>query len=111
MVFHLVSCGTLVSSNSFDVNSEEIHDRSVTMALAIKEILQDPYINQSNSLFISEKATSQSRNGLKSYEVPKKLLQFMSNQITIACAIDSIHNENTRFQNHLLIVDGYESLR
>lgn len=106
MWFRLVSCGTLVLSYLFDVKLEEIHDKSLTMILAIEKVLDD---FSSNILFVREHTTSNSHNQLKPNELLDELLQFMSNQPRITLVINSVEKELTRFRNTLLIVDGFES--
>lgn len=100
-----------MSSYSFDVKSEEIHDKSLTMILAIQQIVEDCNSNKSNPLFASEQTSIQPHTGLKPNEFLQKLLQFMSNPTKIAFVIGRAENEHIKFCNYILIVDGYESFR
>lgn len=101
----------MVSSYSFDVNLEEIHDKSLPLILTIEKILEDFNSKQSDSLFISEQTTLHSNNGLQPNELLNELIQFMSNQTMISFVIDSVENTSKKFYNHLLIIDTYESFR
>lgn len=87
------------------MKSEQIHDKSLTMVLAIETILDD-FI--SNSLYISEQTTSKSHDGLKPNELFDELLQFIGNQPRISVVIDSVEKVHTKFRNILLIVDSFE---
>lgn len=109
--FRLVLCGTLVSSYSSDVKSKEIHNKTPPLILAIEKILQDFNSKQSNSLFISERTSSQYRSRFEPNQLLDKLLQFMSNQTMMTLVIDCTENQHTKAHNHLLVVDSYESFR
>lgn len=110
MIFsHSVLSGTLVSSYAFDVKSERINDGSLKMVLAIEKIVRD---SKSNSLFIGERAASSSHTELEPSELLSHLLKFMSNQTILSLVINSNNGEeNTKFLNHLFIVDSYDSFR
>lgn len=103
----LVSCGTLISSHSFDVRSDEIRFKSLTMILAIEKIMEDSISKQSNLLFITEQTTVQSHEALKPNELLDELLKFMSNQTMITLVIDTFNNLDMKINNNLIIVDSF----
>lgn len=95
----------------FEVRLETIHDKSFPMALAVENIVQDLISTQTNTLCVSKQTTLKSHDESEQSELLGELLQFMSNETMITCVIDSVGSEHTKFCNHLLIVDGYESFR
>lgn len=79
---------------------ETIHDKSLTMILAIEKKLEDSTIEQDSSVFISESTTFRSHDGLKPDELLGELLIFMGNQTMMPLIIDN--SENIQ-KSHIII--------